>query len=168
MKKFQHYLLAAFGFGLLVGVLVLTIPRPGQAQDARGGSTSSSAVEVQLPPAIRVTHHPDHEPAAPVVPDEIDRAAKALQLGREPVGVLVHRRSETGRTGAVEPGKRQRDGIGVVERSHEAAPDGGGFWHSMDEYGGHGSHSGTAVQAVTFNVTRHRHGPGVRSCLVCR
>src|SRR6185437_2752340 len=88
--------------------------------------------------------YPDHEPAAPVVPDEIDRAIEALQLCREPVGVLVHRRPETGRTVAVEPGKRQRDGIGVVELSHEAVPDGRGFWHSVDEDGGHGSHTGTA------------------------
>jgi hypothetical protein len=37
--------------------------------------------------------------------DEIDRP-QALELCREPGGVLVHRRSETVRAGAVEPGQR--------------------------------------------------------------
>ena len=80
------------------------------------------------------------------MPDQIDRPAQVLELCREPGGVLVHRRSETGRAGAVEPGQRQCHGVGAVQRGQQAAPDGGGLGHSMHEDGGHGSHTVTAEE----------------------
>jgi hypothetical protein len=98
--------------------------------------------------------HPDHEPAAPVVPDQIDRPAQVLELYREPAGVLLHRRSETGRAGAVEPGQRQCHGVGPVQRGQQAAPDGRGLGHSMDKDGGHGSHTATAEERYREAVER--------------
>ena len=84
----------------------------------------------------------------------MNRVAQSLELCREPAGVLLHRRSETGRAGAVEPGERQCHGVGAVERSQQAVPNGGGLGHSMDEDGGHGSHTVTAEERSHEAVER--------------
>src|SRR5260370_12427496 len=47
--------------------------------------------------------HSDHEPAAPIVPDEIDRVTEALELFRAPDGGLVPPISRTRCAGPCEP-----------------------------------------------------------------
>jgi hypothetical protein len=73
------------------------------------------------------------------MPDQVDRVIQALELRHQPGRVLVHRRAEPLRADTVEPGQPQGHGIGTVDRSQQAAPDGGSLRHPMDEDGGHGS-----------------------------
>ena len=126
------------------------------AKSCHSNSTSPVPPRRRLPGSDQLgpgRDHPDHEPPAPIVSDEIDRVTQALELYRS------HRRTgpsspRARRAGAVEPGERQCHGVGAVERSQETVPNSRGLGHSMDEDGGHGSHTVTAEERSHEAVER--------------
>src|SRR6266436_4738920 len=76
-------------------------------------------------------------PRAPVVADEIDGRADALDLAREPVDVRLLARGEARRQGASEARQRRRDDVGAPETGAERRPEAVRVGDTVDEEGRH-------------------------------
>jgi hypothetical protein len=117
-----------------------------------------AAEEVARPRAQQVGPLDDdahHEPAAPVVADEVDGLADLLELADQPGRVLLARGAEAGRRGDAEPGELRGVDVVAAELGEQRAPDGRGLGVAVDEDGGHGA-------------DRTRVGPGARPTTVSR
>src|SRR6266566_2790258 len=122
-----HDLLAEAGRLPLLRDVVPDVLGVGRAVAARPGADEVGPERDQ----------PLHQERAPVVADEIDGRADALDLAREPVDVRLLARGEARRQGASEARQRRRDDVGAPETGADRRPETVRVGDTVDEEGRH-------------------------------
>src|SRR5207249_10944439 len=131
------------------------LPLPGQVVPhvlAVDGAVAAGPGADQVGPQ---RHHTLHEEGAPVVADEVDDLARALDLVDQPVDVGFLRRLEAGRRGDAEAGKGRCQHVAARQTRPQLVPEAVRVRDAVDEEGGHPGRAYPARVGVTTRLPRH-------------